>query len=300
MSKKPGPKLAKKGKKPPTVPPPEEEELDKATESRNRLWYAAFRKEELRKLTERPAPDYELPIPLPPEEWDFRSCPKDELEMCLEYELSREVAQWRQVAFNYRQLSKEGKIQVELGECYGLSILFPYLNLTRFPEWPNKPWLALNPITRRENVKWHGWSSLYADTICLLNETPFPGANEVRKKFGKVIIYPRFQIDLTQMDATIKRAFSDYLEKFREKIEIKPVERRGTSTEVNVLKRLGAYRLLKVMKWNEAKEIFLDSLPPIKSYPDQPSWLRAKREAKKAINQFAKRGILSDILRSNA
>ena len=143
-------------------------EMAKATERSNRILHDAYLNEELRKLTLLPPPDYKLPVPPPPEEWDFRSCPEEERDMCLEYELSREVPLWRTMVHNYR-LVDEGKNPTAV---LNLIMTFPHLvSLVSFPEWPKKPWLALSQRSIQKSL-WEDWSSLFADCDSLAEDAP--------------------------------------------------------------------------------------------------------------------------------
>ena len=265
-----------------------------------------YRRDQFLKLTQLLVPDPKPSNPPQPEEWDFRSLRSTgeaERERCLEYELSREVILWRTIAYNHRRAS-EGKsyAQKRLSD-FALTISFPRLIVAlNFSEWPNTPWLALEPSTRQRTIKWRNWPSLQADPAYHWNGAFSRSRSmEVKEKYGKALIYPNFQIDLYQHDFTIINELSNWLEVHRKKQgkqKIEPVERRGARTATDVLKSLGAYRLLKVMKWDDAKEIFESN--GIHSLKDETAWSKAGERAEVAIRQFAKGEPLSVVLRSSS
>ena len=264
---------------------------DLPPEVKNRVWTDSDRENELKRLTRFPAPEFKIPAPLPSEEWDFRSCPDEEKEMCLKYELSREVGLWRQMAHNYRLKAareSEGELRISY---FMLRAHFPCLDLApHFPEWPETPWLSLDRKLRKESLEPRFWSSLTAD-FSFPAVTP-PTYPKVEKKHGKDILYTHFEIDLTETDNTIKRDFSDWLDHFRNVTGIKAIERRGTRSAADVLKSLGATRLLRVMKWQEAANLFLDY--HLDKYQDKAAWDKAEARTNETIQRFS-RSFYADI-----
>lgn len=108
--------------------------------------------------------------PKPPDlrTWDFSDCEADEVTACLYYECAREVpaviAQIRAGRYGLRKVAGFG---VEVAA-------------SRFPEFPRKPWLALDPKARKEFLHrathpWHlGYGATHPDDALLMNEGAIP------------------------------------------------------------------------------------------------------------------------------
>jgi hypothetical protein len=253
----------------------------------NRVWNDSDREEALKRLTRLPAPQHKTPVPIPREEWDFsslRTSTEEQREMCLKYELSREVKLWRQMAYNFRvNIAHENEDEMRIS-YFMLRAHFPCLDLApHFPEWPDMPWLALDQELREDSLETRFWPSLRADsTFPLVTYPPYQ-----TKRHAKDILYANFQIDLTESDKTIKDDFSDWLNYFRKQTGVKSVEHRGGRSPTDVLRSLGATRLLNAMNgdWKEAANIFDDKG---NKYQDKSAWDKARDRTNEDIQKFSR------------
>jgi hypothetical protein len=254
---------------------------DNSADSRNRVAFYDCRGREIERLTQIPSPDFKRSVSLPHEEWDFRACPEEEWDMCLEYELSREVPLWRTMVHNYRLIEGRNPTAV-----LNLIMYFSHLvNLVSFPEWPVKPWLALKQRSMQKNPL-EAWRSLFADCDSLAEDAPPPSKiTNIEIKYGKPYLYGNLQIDLSQNPTLIKRQFSNWLTHWGTKCDVKPVERRGKRTAAKFLQWLGVYRLLKAMPWEKA-QIKLQRRG-IETYASHPSLIHASDKAIVVIGRFA-------------
>lgn len=80
-------------------------------------------------------------VKLTPQDFDFRQCPKWQLDACCTYEIGREFVSLREAVASDRRKPKEA---VTWWDCESRDP-----KLVEFTEWPNKPWLAI-PAARRQ------------------------------------------------------------------------------------------------------------------------------------------------------
>jgi len=145
----------------------------------------------------------------------------------------------------------------------------------------------LDPRIRQENLEPRYWESLRADPAIYSEDPPLSKFRRVAKKYGKHIIYTHFEIDLSQHNNTIKTDFSEWIDLSRKQTRIKPSERRGMRSAYDVLKALGAFRLLIAMKgdWKKAAELFLKN--DIDSYQDKTAWRDAATRTEEVLAKFS-------------
>jgi hypothetical protein len=92
----------------------------------------------------------EMPKTIDPNEWYFEECPTDEIDYCWTYEYARESEFLRTIIAKWREGAKGNKIEEYIAlddeicaEPLG-SAVHPF-----FPCWPNKPYLSIDPKTRK-------------------------------------------------------------------------------------------------------------------------------------------------------
>jgi hypothetical protein len=83
-------------------------------------------------------------------EWYFEECPADEIDYCWPYEYARESELLRSVIAKWRGGAKGNKLEDYIAlddeihaEPFDSSV-YPF-----FPCWPNKPYLSIDPRTRK-------------------------------------------------------------------------------------------------------------------------------------------------------
>lgn len=191
------------------------------------------------------------------EEWDFSDCPAHEIWECHAYEFAREIQVIRKdvdslrknVPRTFEALLNALRPRVE--RTLRTMALFWYC-----PEFPDKPYLTI-PVEERKRRR-----RMFQPTTTQWNPfivTMIPPDIGQRLAAGR-ILYDSLELALVRIDwlcsdRVLKRAFSDWLKKHRPP-DVKALETRGAGNflrrQINDLKALGAFRLLKVMKWNDA------------------------------------------------
>jgi len=244
-------------------------------------------------------------------EWNFKDCPENELHFCLHYELAREIKLWREIMLRRRGgnlLKSTGKYEVGIFAKGSSGIMPPYEFTLRYPhlapmdgvkKWPKIPWLALDAELRKQIVgksrEINPWA-LTCDPWPLMTKSG-PQPNITLTQDGREITYSVFKIDWGKSNAQLRREFEAWLQYWRALTQAKPIEKRGRTSPRDLLKKLGAYRLLKEMPWDKASDLTAEILSkgePL--YSEQSAWLRAEREAKIAIKTFEREKRLGNVL----
>jgi len=169
-------------------------------------------------------------------------------------------------------------------------------------EWPQTPWLALSAKLRKRIIgksrEINPWT-LACNPWPLMSESGLQ-PNVTLTENGRKITYSVFKIDWAKTNAQLGREFEAWLQHWRTLTKAKAIERRGRTSPGDLLKKLGAYRLLKEMPWDEASDITVKILPkgnPL--YSEQSAWLRAEREARAAIETFEREKSLDNVLKAH-
>ena len=220
-------------------------------------------------------------------EWDFSTCPKDEMDYCRFYEFARyndelkaEIAR-RRTDDNWRS-----GLSPEDWAFYGMRAKLGFFRL--FPEFPDRPWLEIKEGDRRKRC-----------AECRILDGPFvvvapdrldpaDGYPCVPTDVGTRTIHHVYavEIDLTASREAIKQSFERWIDSVHQNREI-VVKKQGGLTDADLLKALGAYRLLAHFegKWKEAADWSQknrrDNEP---LYSDQPEWIKARKKADKFIS----------------
>ncbi len=199
----------------------------------SRTLFAEAQRQEISRLTQIQAPPYILPRLLADEEWYLGKCSKGELEMCLMYELSREVPLWRQMVLNYRLIDKGNRPTAILNFMQFFSHL---VWLDRFPDWPAEPW-QLSKHRVNKNNPMDKWRALFADLDALRADAPPPTRNTtLTTKNGGTYLHSYLHIDLRESPTSIKLQFAKWLKywtKNRVRLQLKPEVRRPLQNDCN-------------------------------------------------------------------
>jgi hypothetical protein len=245
---------------------------------------------------------------LPKEEWDFSTCPNDELFECWFYEFTRQIPAVRAAVLKWRGKSAtyEGLIARSGGQYKALlfAATFHYQ-----PEWPLKPYLSISASERQRrrrllfpdsNQRAMGLS--LNPSVALYNLTESYGlcqlTNQFRKSIsahGRPFAYrdgmddeppmgelALLEINWNSSDKQLLAAFREWLKIHRPKgTPVCPVLEGGKSypkQERADLKALGAYRLLRAAAGDLSRLSEQEQL-----YQEQAAWIKARTRAKERI-----------------
>lgn len=230
------------------------------------------------------------------EDWLFSDCPADELPACCYYEYARASDKIKErVAMHWASNDWESRYHPSTAEFYRNKWFTTFFS--SLSEFPDTPWLKIDPTKRR---------AVYAR--CEQIEGPFVSVDpdRLRDGTGQRSLYPSdvgpnflhsvhaIEIDWTSSDAAILEAFSRWMD-FNRPTQDVVVQSRRRGGDREVLRFLGAYRLMKTFKKNsiearewadeygregDAENSGFDWTP---QYSDHSGWLKAYRKAKRLI-----------------
>jgi hypothetical protein len=250
------------------------------------------------------------------EDWDFSSCGDEELHVCHLYEIARESKTHRDLVLKWRNGHKAVTFddwipviarvsRADRAPVFGWD-LFPYC-----PEWPQRPYLSILPEERLRRLKLAVKILQPTDPVNALRLGHLPG---LLKGFsdgtptGKKWIVPpqdkatilsedgaaekvMFDIDWRHTNGVLVNRFRKFLETRRPREVrqwiIKGMGRPSAQLRKD-LKALGAWRLLRTMKWDEAEAQttahLSSSAKPL--FEGQPTWIKARHHAEKVLAGF--------------
>jgi hypothetical protein len=200
--------------------------------------------------------------PLPaPEDWDFSSCPKDELVICNYYEYARETEKLRPEAIRNSHLhdkhANREAARMSLFEAPEKRFKLQFDRL--FIEFPSLPYLSIPKKLRRarhSELQNHFGAVIATNPIEAIlaadSDSPFEALLKmlVGISFTKSHTAHLIVIDWSENEAAIGKAFTNLLARLRPG-KVKPgkqIERRGRSSSEEQLIDLMALRLLKHFK----------------------------------------------------
>lgn len=245
-------------------------------------------------------------------DWDFRKCPKNELRDCLFYELAREISEWHRKVEYYRSDShKWARMLPPQGPHFGIrginitpddtfesNLCF----ITAISDWPNLPWLSLPTTDRKKhsarnlNVPYDLSEGLQGHIGALGGDNNQFLESRTFEHQSHKVTYAVVKIDWRINDTDLTKQFQKWLKSLGRPHD--PIEKRGQKLDPqDVLKSLGALRLLKKMNWQKASILTGKTLPkgqPL--YSNQANWSRAKSNALRAIAVFQQSQSIDKVL----
>jgi len=255
-------------------------------------------------------------------EWDFSSCPDDELFVCHGYEFAREfphVCQWASdwrrrlpgktfddwVPSTKREHGRRLLTRTDLAPVIAWNLFACY------PEWPEHPYLSIPEAERQRRLKLlpkihqpketkHALRLIHLPDLLKEYSEPLPPGwtrelppqdrftVKTEDGFHETVA---FTIDWRHQDGPLREQFALWLNKLRPK-EISTWPNKGMGRTANQfrirLKALGALRLLCVMTWKEAADSTAEQSPTGKPlFVEQAGWIRAKKDCEKYLGEVA-------------
>jgi len=226
---------------------------------------------------------------LPRLEWDFASCPPDEVFECRLYEFARETGAIRKDVEALRKgltptFEKLVKALCEpISRSARINAIFWY-----YPEFPTKPFLSI-PVNERQRRLRTLWPPASASLVVKPKGVWVDIGQELAR--GRVLYgsmeLALFEINWTESNTFLRDSFFLWLEENRP-VDIKPFQRRGAAAPVrrwfDDLKALGAWRWLKNgRRWEDAYTHTLDATG-IGLYSNRGEvWTRAAKRAESII-----------------
>jgi hypothetical protein len=265
-------------------------------------------------------------------DWDFSTCPTDELRSCYNYERTRESKVHRDSLLEWRRNHKGSTFDDWLPIASepsraGRPPLFGWELFTYCPEWPEQPYLAIPQAERQRRQNLIPKIIEQADITNALrlvhlpkllkdfsDGTPtgkkwlLPPLNRATVNPGYDIQKPMasdpfphepvpldhetvaFEIDWRHSDGNLSKLFQLWLKSNRPK-EVRQwiIKGKGRTSEQlrKDLKALGAWRLLKKMKWDAAAEHTANLSPTGKAlFDNQAAWISARKHAQSLLKSF--------------
>ena len=231
-------------------------------------------------------------IHLAREEWDFSTCPEDQLKACFFYELAREC---RHVADAARALRKHLKeIGADSTPDHQLAVTVVDL-FKDCPEFPDTPFLAIPTAERYRRIKKLGKviPPVQVDLAGLIRRYRNQAITGKTIKYGQGDIFG-FYLDWRISDDKLIEGFAHSLKTNRPHSAVATVRRGQGSSPQQIrkdLKALGAWRLLQQMTWEDAYTYTREILKNKTSQPQglfgshANAWRRARKDAEKAITE---------------
>ena len=251
-------------------------------------------------------------------EWDFDTCPGEELELCFEYERSRDVPEdiketerWRETYI--KSLNSTVWVEQAPGatfDDYFNRDDYPLTAIHVYPEFPETPYLAIPPEERARRFSMlkekgvyplaleddgssihEGFSNLIREFPDLTKDGTTHHGDDYRADGENIVChhstYAAFRFNWEHSEQTHLDALKAWLRSNRDPAV--EVIRTQTLDFRARLRQLGAWRLLNkyAMTWNDAEEYSqrLDhNHKPL--YSGQPSWIRARNEADRFLGMF--------------
>lgn len=244
-------------------------------------------------------------FPMADNEWRmFRDCPESELTHCLQYEFAREHEQTKKwMAWLAERL--KAKPQFTAKELYAE---FPGQCLSQYPTclvhtttgclliacrdfFPRVPWLGIPGQVRSELAKklWAANDRLTGEKTSTDAGDPELLIMELRAVLQDETLQRGFNyaaaIDWTQSDTRLKERFALWLKGNRPSLP--PIaERRGKTSQRDLLKALAAWRLTKVATAARAGRHTEDVLAGMPLYEELSSWSRQAKLAADFMLEF--------------
>ena len=234
-------------------------------------------------------------------EWDFSTCPDEQLEACYFYEFARECPRAIDVARVAHENLKE------ITEAYGpkasYSLAAGVIDLFKdCPEFPETPFLCISKLERERRI-----ANLCKANPLVQGDLPslirqYANKTPRRKAIGKTLKYlagqgdiAAFYTDWRMSDEQLTQGFRQWLRTDRPLTAV-PIIRKGKGSSREQirkdLKALGAWRLLKKMRWEDAYNQTREILKNKRSQP-QPlfsshaaAWARARKHAQETITDI--------------
>lgn len=231
--------------------------------------------------------------PLPGDEWNWQNCPDRQLPYCLEYELFREP-EAEPVRIEVAALRRRFRCRdrAALVECFqpGETALVGWAArlLLLFPEWPATPWLGIPEETRDKRLAHITGEELPPDiAACWFHLRDEGDHGELADKVklhngdgGETVFVHR--VNWAQSNTKLAGEFRRWLEKNRPRTKTKKQSfKRGRTSERDLLKALGARRILKHGNCNSAPEL----APGKTLYFQESAWYRAKGAADRLLRE---------------
>ena len=202
------------------------------------------------------------------EDWDFRRCPKDQLKQCVWWEHSREDVQYRLQWKDFLGDKRAGLV----GK-YGA----------------DTPWLLIPKDERiaegTKDMRQAGEPAIYVMDWEIIHQPPgycrktiFGEALHVN---GQSFLYP-FSVDWHYSDTELKECFGEWIRanrpRYSDGADVFPIrEKRGKRREVEMLKMIGARRLLQAYGLSKAKDITWEVLGR-DYYKENSTWDKAVKK----------------------
>lgn len=244
-------------------------------------------------------------------EWDFSTCPPEELYECYCYEYARESKEFREDIERFRKSA---------GAAKTFDALFEFASELRMdrkteilpqnthracifnfsPEFPDRPFLSIEGKERRRRVilvneRFRGGDWMGA----LMKFQPIPWDNvfhwgreelERRRKNPHRKI-AAFDMDWTLSEPELEQLFCAWVRKERKRDGSAPRESRGAGGSRRQyetwLKQLSVLRLCSGMRWEDAA-LHSEEVLGKPLYRNQANWITAKRKAKERAELFSK------------
>ena len=235
-------------------------------------------------------------------EWYFEECPTDEIDYCWTYEYARESETLRRVIMEWRRSAKGNKIEdyvalVEeiYAEPFGLSV-YPFM-----PCWPGKPYLSIDPGTRRAwldqlgflwdlgeeeayTIQVRSWSR--ESTLKMLEKLAADKSLSFRKGPMQYVV---FNVDWTYHDNQLVSWFRSWLTENRPP-DSKAFEMRGRGNPARKgkanLKYLTIFRLRKKMSRDDAIAFLKAQGGRLRPYSNYQDWDLAVAKAETIIRSL--------------
>jgi hypothetical protein len=225
-----------------------------------------------------------------PEEWDFSTCPKDQLEACFFYEFARECPEAVRAARALREHLKEIGADTGTDHRFAVTVVDIFKDC---PEFPHTPFLSIPTAERYRRIKKVGKviPPVQADLAGLIRQYEGKAVTGKTIKYGQGDIVG-FYLDWTISDEKLIEGLRHSLKTNRPPGAVATVRRGQGSSAQQIrkdLKALGAWRLLEKMDWEDAHVYSREILKNRKGQPQglfgshANAWRRAQKDAEKMI-----------------
>lgn len=220
------------------------------------------------------------PPPIPQEEWDFSLCESREIRHCYFYELLREfnivrqkVAEWRKQhpgsSFDDWLPISSKNSQEQRPRAFGYE-LFNYC-----PEWPERPYLSIPKAELKRRIEKIFVLPLKANEENALRKPVYSGDAEPDLDFLDDL---ELEVDWRHSDRAIVRRFGVLIRKLRPE-GVKQWKTRGMGRDSAQMKKdlkaLAAWRLLKLMRWDDAAQLTYNRTNK-SLFENETAWIRAR------------------------
>jgi len=232
------------------------------------------------------------PRTIDPREWDFRSCPKNELPFCFVYENARELEHlWFSTGDHNPETVESWRASNQWPDSvpdYTISGIpgTPSRSfLQYFPEFPEKPWLAITPDQRAVRLeKCPIFDPPVESVISGSDSVEAVSSIQNEKEERWLTRTYAFRVNWSYGDEKLADAFNMWLKSNRPKSSFRNSPHAPTTYE-DMMKKLGALRLLRLLGWSSAVELTKHVLGySLYSDSSQTPWKRAANEAARFMN----------------